>query len=113
MVISSILSFIVQILMLGALLPLLPDFIALEQSGMDSDPQAVFDTLAAAFTHPMTITGFLIAFFLAYLMQIVLEGMWHSVGAYNAVRHAGSEGADLDAPVLGADHPVGASPGEG
>lgn len=113
MVLSWILGVVVQLLAIGALLPLILAFVRMDGAGIDPDPQLVFDTIEAGLANPVAIGGFILTFVVAYMLQIMLAGMWHSIGAYNAVRHDGKEGADLDAPVLGADHPMGASPGEG
>jgi hypothetical protein len=114
MVLSSIVGFVVQIFLLGAMLPALMELVALEEAGTIVEPQMVFDALGSAFGNPFSIAALVVGFVLAYAMQLTLEGMWHGVGAYNAARVSGSgEGRDLDAPVLDKDHPMGASPGEG
>ena len=114
MVLSSIVGFVVQIFLLGAMLPAIMDIVALEESGAMVEPQMVFDALGAAFGNPFSIAALVVGFVLAYAMQLVLEGMWHGVGAYNAARVAGDDGGrDLDAAQLDADSPLGASPKEG
>jgi len=51
---------------------------------------------------------------LSYALQIVYEGMWHGVAAYNVTRYRdGSTVDEGDAPVMGSDSPLGASPSEG
>ncbi|WP_300545481.1 hypothetical protein [Maricaulis sp.] len=113
LVISTILGFFVQILLLGAMWPLINEIIQLDMAGGASDPQQVFDMLGNYFSHPGTIAVLIAVFLAGYAVQIALEGMWHGVGAYNAVRNDGGESRDLDAPTLEDGHPMGSSPSEG
>jgi hypothetical protein len=114
MVISSILGFVVQIFLLGAMLPVIMEIVALEEAGGTADPQLVFDALGAGLSNPVAVAAMVLTFVLAYAVQIMLEGMWHGVGAYNAARAAGNDGGrDLDAARLDDDSPLGASPKEG
>lgn len=114
MVISSVIGFMVQILLIGAMLPFIVELVALEESGALIEAEQVFEALSTGLSNPLAVAAVVLAFLVAYASQLVLEGMWNGVGAYNAVRAVGDDdGRDLGAPVLDKDHPVGASPSEG
>jgi hypothetical protein len=114
LVIMMIFGSLIDLIFLGALWPLIEQFIELSQSNHNVSPAEVFATLRDTLSQPGTMITMAIGGMLAYLMRIIVEGMWHGVGAYNAVRHRGEgELEETDAPVLTADHPVGASPSEG
>lgn len=114
MVLSLVVGTIIELIFLGAMWPMLQELIILSES--NSDPS--FDEVMAIFTSQLSNTGVMVTFgigvVLSYLLQIVYEGMWHGVGAYNAVRcRDGSTVDEGDAPVIGEDSPLGASPSEG
>lgn len=113
LVLSMVLGTVIQMIFLGALLPLAMDFAALAEGTSQVAPEEVIAMLRGTFSEPGVAIALITGMVLAYLMQITFEGMWHGVGAYNAVRYRG-DGADdnSDAPVLAADHPAGASPSE-
>lgn len=111
-ILSSIIGGFIQLAFLGALWPVLMEFITLEASGAKADPQQVIDAISNIFANPVTMGMIGLGFVLSYLMQIVWEGMWHGVAAYNAQR-VGEEGSADDRTVLERDHPMGASPREG
>lgn len=114
LVLSIILGGLIQLIFLGALMPLIMDFIRLAEGSSDVMPQDVMDLLQGVLGNPAVVTGLVTGLVLAYAMQIAFEAMWHGVGAYNAVRYR-ADGApeETDSPVLTADHPAGASPSEG
>ena len=113
-VLSIVLGTLIQLVFLGALLPLVMDFALLAEGSRAVLPQDVLDLLQESLNSPGVVAGLVTGLVLGYGMQIVFEGMWHGVGAYNAVRYR-ADGAleETDAPVLAADHPAGASPSEG
>ncbi|WP_300529975.1 hypothetical protein [Maricaulis sp.] len=112
-IIGGVISFVLELSFLGAMMPVIEEFTYLGH-GAEPTVEEVFATLQNALSDPAVYVPLLIGGTLMYLLQIVLEGFWHGVGAYNAVRHrAGGEAPEEDAPVLGADHPAGASPSEG
>jgi hypothetical protein len=114
LVISLIVGSLIDLVFLGAFWPLIMQLLELSQSSDNVAPAEVFATLRETLTQPGTLIAMAVGGALAYVMRIVVEGMWHGVGAYNAVRHRGEgELEDTDAPVLTADHPLGASPSEG
>ena len=112
--VGGILGVIVQLILLAAFLPMIIEFVDMADHGRMADPDAVFASLQSSFTEPGTIVAMIAGFAVLYAIQVLLEGIWHSVGAYNAVRvRSSGEGEAGDAPVLGKDHPMGASPSEG
>ncbi|MHA6289156.1 hypothetical protein [Maricaulis sp. CAU 1757] len=112
MVISMIVSTIVQLVALGAVLPAIGELSLLESQLEDGEIREVMAALGDAFSSPTTLILLGIAFVVSYAAQIIYEGMWHGVGAYNAVRYRASDAPSQDAPVLEADHPLGATPSE-
>lgn len=113
LIFGSILGFVLELSFLGAMMPVIEEFTHLAQ-GAEPTVEEVFATLQSTLSDPAVYIPMAIGGALMYLLQIVLEGFWHGVGAYNAVRHrAGGGVPQEDAPVLGADHPAGASPSEG
>ena len=114
MILSSILSAGAALPVLGGLLAVAEPLSDFADTHIDPSFEEVMTMLQETFLQPATVTLFLGGAAIIYLMQVMFEGMWHSVAAYNVVRHR-SDGApdDGDAPVLGADHPMGASPVEG
>lgn len=114
MILSMIVSFMAQIGMLGAFLPLIGQIEAWESSMTDPTAQEVFAALGELFTQPSVLIFGGLSFLIAAFAQIIFEGMWHGVGAYNACRYRGLvDGEAADAPRLDASHPAGASPSEG
>mgnify|MGYP003639840077 CR=1 FL=1 len=114
LVLGSILSFLVQLVFLGALMPALAQLSAVSNEMSGADVEQVFAQILTTISNPAVATGLIIGMTLSYLLQIVFEGMWHGVGAYNAVRYrADGQPEEMDSPVLGADHPAGASPTNG
>ena len=111
---GSILSGIVQLAVLAAFLPTIIEFVDIAEQGQHVDPDVALATLQAWISEPLTIVSLLIGFGVLYVVQVLFEAVWHSVGAYNAVRaRSGGEGEAADVPTLAADHPMGASPTEG
>jgi hypothetical protein len=114
MILSMVLGTIIQIAMLGAMIPMIAELSALDDMRGDVSPEEVFAIFGDFLSQPGTMISVGLGLFLTYFMQIAFEGMWHGVGAYNACRYRGDGVGDAeDAPVLGADHPAGASPSEG
>ncbi len=114
MVLTVVLGTLIELVFLGALAPLVMDFIQLAEGQADVMPQDLIDLFQGVLGNPAVVTGLVTGLVLAYAIQIVFEGMWHGVGAYNAVRYR-ADGApeETDSPVLTADHPAGASPSDG
>lgn len=109
---SLILSAVQQIAAVGGMLgvfgPLLTDL----QAGVDPDPEQVLAILSQALTSPAVIIALCVMLLAQIIFQILIEGLWHGVGAYAAVRHDGGDGpqeADLSAPA----ESVGNAPAEG
>lgn len=114
LVLTTVLGTLIQLVFLGALMPLVMEFAQMAEGGADLMPEEVFATLQATLGNPGVVVGLVTGLVLGYAMQIVFEGMWHGVGAYNAVRYrAGGDIEETDSPTLTADHPAGASPTEG
>ena len=110
MVVSSVVGVGTQMILLGLFMPLIE---MLEPMTGTEDPQIVFDAFLAAVSTPGAIIGLVVAFLVSYAGQIMMEAMWHSVGAYNAIRNDDDASAETDASHLDKDHPLGASPSEG
>ncbi|WP_291842894.1 hypothetical protein [Maricaulis sp.] len=114
MVIGGTLGFVVQLALLAALFPMLMDLVDVAEQGSQVDPDAVLASLQSSLSQPGTLIALIVGFVLLYAFQVMLEAVWHSIGAYNAVRvRSGGEGEASDAPTLAAGHPMGASPSEG
>tara|TARA_R110000868_G_scaffold51823_7_gene163871 strand:+ start:5654 stop:6709 length:1056 start_codon:yes stop_codon:yes gene_type:complete len=114
MVLSVVLGGLIQLVFLGALMPLMFDLFQLAEGNPDVMPEELIALLQESLANPAVVSGLLTGVVLAYAMKIVFEGMWHGVGAYNAVRYrADGLPEETDSPVLTADHPAGASPSEG
>lgn len=71
-------------------------------------PGEIFAGIAS---NPFVIISLIFTLLLQILFRICLEGVWHGVGAYVAMRHAGA--APVDAGVETPSASVGAAPGEG
>ncbi|WP_417482539.1 hypothetical protein [Maricaulis sp.] len=114
LVLTTVLGTLIQLVFLGALMPLVVEFAQIAEGGTELMPEEVFAMLQETLGNPGVVVGLLTGVVLGYAMQIVFEGMWHGVGAYNAVRYrAGGDIEETDSPTLTADHPAGASPTEG
>ncbi|MBO6797011.1 hypothetical protein [Maricaulis sp.] len=114
MILSTILSAGAALPFLGGMLAVAEPLSEFADANIDPTFEDVMAMLRETFLQPVPMTLFAGGFALFYIMQIVFEGMWHSVAAYNVVRHrADGAGEEGDAPVLGKDHPMGASPSEG
>ena len=99
--------------LMGVFMPFIEQMVTLEEAGANADPQAVFDMFATFFGSTSNQIFLGIALLIGYAGQTVAEAMWHSVGAYNAVRNDGDASASLEASKIEAGHPLGASPSEG
>jgi|GEM_PF-1192354 len=111
---SMILGTIVQLVFLGAMLPMIQEFVALSESGVEPTLDQVIEIFRSTFVQPGVMVSLGIGVLLSYALQIVYEGMWHGVAAYNVTRYRdGSTVDEGDAPVMGSDSPLGASPSEG
>ena len=110
---SSILSTIAQLIAIPALLPSLVELDQFVENGTINSIQDMFAYFQPLLSQPSSIIYLSVLAAVMVIFQIVAEGMIHGVGAYNAVRDAGGEGADLDASRLEAGHPMGASPSRG
>lgn len=113
MVLSSVVGVVVQMVLMGVFMPFIEQMVTLEEAGANADPQVVFDMFATFFGSTSNQIFLGIAMLIGYAGQTVAEAMWHSVGAYNAVRNDGDASASLEASKIEAGHPLGASPSEG
>ncbi|WP_323763065.1 hypothetical protein [Maricaulis sp.] len=114
MVIGGTIGFVVQLALFAAVFPAFIDLVELADHGGHIDPDTALASLQASLSQPGTVIGLVVGFVLLYAIQVMLEAVWHSIGAYNAVRvRSGGEGEPGDSPKLAADHPMGASPTEG
>lgn len=114
MIVGSIIGGIIQLAFLGAMIPVIEDLVVLAETGPDPDFETVMGLIKSALSETSVMVTLGIGILLSYVLQIVYEGMWHSVAAYNAIRHRdGSTIDEGDAPVLGDDSPLGRSPSEG
>ena len=110
MVVSSVVGIVTQMILMALFMPLLE---TMAQMPSGEDPQVYFDMFAEAASTPTAMIAIAVAFLASYAGQIMMEAMWHSVGAYNAIRNDDDAGAQTDASHLDSDHPLGASPREG
>ncbi|MCW5725400.1 MAG: hypothetical protein KIS81_10665 [Maricaulaceae bacterium] len=99
-VLAMALGTVVQLIFLGALLPVIGQLAAMEQG--PADPQVLFDMLMDVLRNPATVTMVVIGAVVSLFLQIFYEGMWHGVGAYVARRHRAGEAA---APAEGGETP--------
>ncbi|WP_375283131.1 hypothetical protein [Marinicauda pacifica] len=89
-------------------------FQAIEQmstTGVKTAEQ-VFDMAGQLFSQPGIAASLILFLLLQFIMQVFMEGLWHGVGAYAAVRHSGGDTArteDIGAPAGS----VGDAPHEG
>lgn len=67
--------------------------------------------LTQLFASPSFLVALLILIGSQMVLQILIEGSWHGVGAYVAVRHGGQ--GDAPEPIVTPTASVGAAPGEG
>lgn len=107
---ATIISVVQQIFVLAGVLGSMS---SLEQLA-DMEPDTAEEVMAIfnqVFTEPGIVAALAVVIVLQVLFQILADGLWHGVGAYAAVRHAGGELAepeDISAPAS-----VGAAPREG
>jgi hypothetical protein len=93
----------------GAILIGAADVISiLEAVNGEPDMAAVFEMLRS----PSVIAAFVIAVGLQFLLQSFMEGSWHGVGAYAALRHAGKGEAE-EAVETAPPASVGEAPSQG
>lgn len=93
---------------MGAIAPLWSDIMA----GVDPEPEQVLAVLRDAMSSPAVLIALAVVLLFQMIFQIVIEGLWHGVGAYVAVRHDGGLGEteqDISAPA----DSVGNAPTEG
>lgn len=93
---------------MGAFAPFWSDILA----GTDPDPEQVLAAMRGAMGSPAVLIALGVIIIIQVVFQIVVEGLWHGVGAYAAVRHDGGLGEteqDVSAPPAS----VGAAPSEG
>ncbi len=109
---SMAVSIIQQIAVLGgamgAFMPLFNDL----QAGVEPEPEAVMQLLRDAMGNPGVLIALGVIALAQLLFQILIDGLWHGVGAYAAVRHDGGLGEteiDISAPAGS----VGTAPSEG
>ncbi len=110
MVISSVIGIITQMILLGTFLPFIETVSQMPPGG---DPQAAMDLFQTILSSPGTQIAIALALMVSYCSQIIMEAMWHSVGAYNAIRIDDDTLTGTDASRLDTSHPLGASPSEG
>ena len=114
--IGSTIGGVFQMIGVFALLPVIEPLVEMAEYGSEPTAQEVLSLLRSQLAQPGTIILLTVVGVMAYAVQIVVEAMIHSVGAYNAVRFRGGDdagGAVEAAPVLGSDSPLGAAPSEG
>lgn len=109
---SMIASVIQQMAVLGgamsAIMPIWNDL----QAGTEPELETVMQVLRDAMSNPGVLIALGIIILVQVICQIVVEGLWHGVGAYAAVRHDGGLGEndiDISAPAGS----VGTPPSEG
>jgi len=83
---QMILGTVVQFIFLGAFIPLIMEMAQLGDSGVD-DPQVFLTMLQDQFSNPATLVVLGIGVLLSLMLQTLTEALWHSVGAYTAIRH--------------------------
>ncbi|MBR9825654.1 MAG: hypothetical protein GYB36_07605 [Alphaproteobacteria bacterium] len=114
LVLALVVGTMIELIFLGALLPLLGEIMVLVEHGAQPTVDELIEIVRGRLMHAEALVPVAIGLVLSYILQIVYEGMWHGVAAYNAVRYRdGSTQDEGDAPVLGEDSPLGASPREG
>ncbi len=99
---------IVSIVQTVAFLFAFSDLIGMAGALEAMDPGDVFTEVA---TNPFVLAALFVSFLLQILFQVFIDGAWHGVGAYAALRHSGQ--APTDAPITAPAASVGDAPGEG
>ncbi len=108
---SMVMSAVQQVAVLGgamgAFAPILGDL----QTGAEPDPERIMQVLRDAMSSPVVLIALAVVLLAQVIFQVLVEGLWHGVGAYVAVRHDGGVGdtqADISAPA----ESVGGAPSE-
>jgi hypothetical protein len=107
---AIIVSIFQQIAVLLVAADLFPTLMALENT---DDPQVVLQVLSELVSRPSVIVGLFVVVVLQIMLQVVIDGSWHGVGAYAAVRHAGGELAPGEAEIETPSASVGDAPRQG
>ena len=113
MIVGGIFSIVLQFAVMGALWPVIGELASMASAGAEPTGEEVLALFREALSAPGTIIGVGLGLVILYVGQIVMEGVIHGVGAYAAVVHRSGGEQDSDIAPLAADHPAGASPGEG
>lgn len=93
---------------MGAIAPLWSDIMA----GVDPEPEQVLAVLRDAMSSPAVLIALAVIVLVQVIFQIVIEGLWHGVGAYAAVRHDGGLG-ETEQEISAPAESVGNAPADG
>ena len=84
-ILSSVIGLVVNFAFLGALWPMLGEFIELAQAGNEPEPEEVLAIFGETLSSAGTITALVATGLLSVLLRSFLDGIWHGVGAYTAL----------------------------
>lgn len=109
---SMILSIVQQIAVMGGMMGAMAPYWGDLMAGNEPDPEQVREMITGIITSPAAIIALCVMLLAQVIFQILIEGLWHGVGAYVAVRHDGGDApaeTDLSAPA----ESVGNAPSQG
>ncbi|PWE16636.1 hypothetical protein DDZ18_12805 [Marinicauda salina] len=106
-----VIGLVQQFAVLGGVLSAAPGLMELSEKQIE-DPAIVFEAVRDAMANPGVLIAIVITLVLQLAFQIIAEGLWHGVGAYVAVRHAGGDLAAAENTSAPAGS-VGDAPSEG
>jgi hypothetical protein len=84
-ILSFVVGGVVNFALLGAIWPVLGEFMELAQAGYEPEPEEVLAIFAETLSSAGTITALVAAGLLSVLMRSFLDAIWHGVGAYTAL----------------------------
>ncbi|WP_421792131.1 hypothetical protein [Hyphobacterium sp.] len=99
-VVGSVVGVVLNLAFLGALLPVMGEFIQMAETGHDPSVEEVRALFGELFTSPATIGTFIAIGTLSVFMQTIIEAIWHSVGAYIAINNR-ADAAPVDTSPAG------------
>tara|TARA_R110002072_G_scaffold22253_1_gene77838 strand:- start:381 stop:1400 length:1020 start_codon:yes stop_codon:yes gene_type:complete len=83
---QSILGTMIQVIFLGAFFPMFMEMSQVSDAGA-MEPHVWIDMLRDYLSDPATLGIFAVGIVLSVFLQTFCEALWHSVGAYTAIRH--------------------------
>ena len=85
-VLSAIIGTVLNLTLLGALMPLIGEFAEQAQSGAQPPPEEIMAMLEDVFTRPGVLTSIVAVGLLSVTLRSFADAIWHSVGASVAVQ---------------------------